>query len=128
MNKKYALATVGLTTAIAIPAAMLVASPAQAGIDRSGRCAGAEFELSVDRENGGFEVDADIDDARAGSKWRIALRHEGKVFTRVVRTADREGDISVERFRRNTAGADTFRLTVTQLSTGKVCTTRIVTS
>ncbi|MCZ4499073.1 MAG: hypothetical protein JWQ74_1626 [Marmoricola sp.] len=128
MNKKYALATAGIATALVVPASLLVASPAQAGIDRSGRCAGVEYELGVDRENGGFEVEADIDDARAGSKWRMSIRHEGTVIYKAVRTADREGDISVDRFRKNTAGKDTFLLTVKQMSSGKTCSARIVTS
>lgn len=128
MNKKYAFAAAGLTTAIAVPVSMLVAAPAQAGIDRSGRCSGAEYELGVDRENGGFEVEADIDDARPGSKWRVSIRHEGKVIYKAVRTADREGDISVDRFRKNTAGKDTFQLTVKRMATGKVCSAKVVTS
>lgn len=128
MNKKYALVTAGITTAIAVPAALLVAPAAQADVDRSGRCAGAQFELSVDKERRGFEVEADIDDARPGSTWRIVLRHEGKVVTNVVRKADYEGDLGVDRFRPNTAGKDTFRLTVSEARSGKVCSTRIVTS
>ena len=128
MNKKYALATVGAATALAIPGALLVASPAQADSERSIRCGGAEIELSVDREYGVFEVDGSIDNAKPGSKWRVALRHEGKVYYKTVRTADREGEIDVERLRKNTAGKDTFSLSVRNLSTNQLCKVKVVTS
>lgn len=127
MNKKYAIAGVGAATALAIPAALLVASPAQADSDRTIRCGGAEIELSVDKEFGVFEIDGSIDNAKPGSKWRVALRHEGKVYYKAVRTADREGEIDVERIRKNTAGKDTFSLAVRNLSTNQYCTTKIVT-
>lgn len=123
--KKHAIAG-GLAAALAVPTVMLVAAPANADVERSSRCAGAEFELSVDREHRGFEVDADIDDARPGSAWRVTLRHEGKVFYSKVRYADREGDIDVDRFRKNTRGKDTFRLKVTPVG-GKSCSVKVVT-
>ncbi len=123
--KKHAIAG-GLIAALTVPAVLLAAAPAHADIERSGRCAGAEFELSVDREHRGFEVEADIDDARPGSAWRVTLRHEGKVFYSKIRHADREGDISVDRFRHNTRGKDKFRLKVTPVG-GKSCSVKVIT-
>ncbi len=123
--KKH-LITTGLVATLAVPTAVLAAAPAYADIERTSRCAGAEFELSVDREHGGFEVDADIDDARPGSSWRVTLRHDGKVFYSQVRQADREGDISVDRFRNNTRGKDKFRLKVTPVG-GRSCSIKVVT-
>ncbi len=128
MKNLIIFVSTGVATVLAVLATSLVtATPAQADIDKSGRCAGATYELNVERTNNRFDIDADLDDAKAGSVWRIALRHDGKVFTRVVRTADNEGEISIDRYRANTKGTDTFRLTITKLSTGKVCTTKIVT-
>lgn len=119
------IAAAGLAAALAVPVTLLAAAPAHADVDRSARCAGAEFELSVDREHGGFEIEADVD-ARPGSAWRVTLRHEGRVFYSKVRTADREGDIDVDRFRRNTRGKDTFRLTVTPAG-GRSCSLKVTT-
>lgn len=128
MKKMHLYTAAGLATAVAVPAALLAGTaPAYADTERAVRCAGAAVELSVDRERGGFEVEADIDDARPGSRWRIALRHDGALVTRVVRTADAEGDLGLDRFRRNTAGKDTFTLTATRLATGKACAVRVVT-
>ena len=115
-------AAIGVTALLAVPLATtaLTASPASA-VDKTGTCGGARYELSVDRDNGRFEVEADIDNARAGSKWRITLRHDGKRFYNQVRTADREGDISVDRHRPNTAGKDVFKLRVKRVGGGAAC-------
>ena len=115
-------------TALALTAAagatVLVATPAHADVERRGTCAGAAYELSVDRERGGFEVDADIDNARVGSEWRVTLRHDGKVTTSRVLRADDEGELDLDAWRRNTAGKDVFRLTVTPAG-GSSCSARI---
>jgi hypothetical protein len=110
------LATAGTT--------VLVATPAHADVEKRGTCAGATFELHVDRERGGFEVDADIDDARVGSEWRVALRHDGRLATSRVLRADDEGELDLDTFRRNTAGNDVFRLTVTPAG-GTSCSVRL---
>jgi hypothetical protein len=110
------LATAGTTA--------LVAAPAHADVERRGTCAGATYELNVDRERGGFEVDADIDNARVGSEWRVTIRHDGKVATSRVLRADDEGELDLDTFRRNTAGKDVFKLTVTPAG-GASCSTKV---
>lgn len=113
----------GVTVAAA-GATALVAAPAHADTERTGTCAGARYELSVDRERGGFEVDADLDGAKPGSAWRVALRHDGAVVTSKVHRADAEGEIDVDTRRRDTAGSDTFRLTVTPAG-GAACSVKV---
>jgi hypothetical protein len=110
--KKMLIATTLVATAAA-GSTVLVAGPASADVERRGTCAGATYELNVDRERGGFEVDADIDNARAGSEWRVAIRHDGTLATSPVLRADDEGELDLDTFRKNTRGKDTFRLTVT---------------
>ena len=109
--KKTLIATTALLATAGTTA--LVAAPAHADVERRGTCAGATYELNVDRERGGFEVDADIDNARVGSEWRVTIRHDGKVATSRVLRADDEGELDLDTFRRNTAGKDVFKLTVT---------------
>ncbi len=121
---RKATATLGIATLLAVPAVTLVASPASA-VEKSGPCADARVDLSVERDDGGFEVEADVDNANPGSRWKIVLKHDGKRFYKQTRRADNDGDISVDRFRSNTAGKDVFKLTVTKKSTGKVCGRRI---
>ena len=79
-------------------------------LERSARCGQAVVELSVDRENQGFEVDGDVDNAKPGSSWKVVIRHDGdKVLARTL-TADAEGGLDVDTLRANTAGNDVFTL------------------
>ena len=64
------------------------------------------------------------EEARPGSRWRVTLRHDGEVVTSKVHTADAEGDIDIDRWRRNTAGTDTFKLTVKPVG-GTACSAKI---
>ena len=121
--KKTLIATTLVATAAA-GSTVLVAGPASADVERHDTCAGATYELNVDRERGGFEVDADIDNARPGSEWRVAIRHDGELATSRVLRADREGELDLDTFRRNTAGTDTFRLTVTPAG-GSSCSLKV---
>lgn len=109
-------ATIGAVALLAAPAT-LMASPAHAGPekDREFRLGGAEVEFSVEKDDGRFEVEVDIDDAKPGSKWRIVLRHNGKRFHNKVHRADREGDVEIEKNRRDTRGADVFKVKVKKI-------------
>ena len=110
------LATAGTT--------VLVAAPANADVEKRGTCAGAAFELNVDRDRGGFEVDADVENARVGSEWRVAISHDGTVATSRVLRADDEGELGLDTVRRNTAGKDAFTLTVTPVG-GSSCSLKV---
>ncbi|GGD15816.1 hypothetical protein GCM10007231_13560 [Nocardioides daphniae] len=117
-------ATLGATALLATGLGAVATAPAQAA-DREFRCSGAEVEFDVEKEDGRFEVEADIDDAKPGSKWRITLRHDGKVYYNKVRTADSDGDVEVDRNRRNTAGKDVFKITVKKVGSKKSCSRTI---
>ena len=122
--KKTLIAGTALAATAAAGTTLLVAAPASADVERRGTCAGATFELNVDRERGGFEVDADIDNARPGSEWRVAIRHDGRLATSRVLRADGEGELDLDTFRRNTAGKDTFGLAVTPAG-GSACSVKV---
>ena len=94
--KKTLIATTALVATAAAGTTVLIASPASADVERRGTCAGATYELNVDRERGGFEVDADLDRAAVGSEWRVTIRHDGKVATSRVLRADNEGELDLE--------------------------------
>lgn len=120
--KKMLIATTALLATAGTTA--LVATPAHADVEKRGTCAGATYELNVDRERGGFEVDADLDNARVGSEWRVAIRHDGKLVTSRVLTADDEGELDLGVYRKNTAGKDVFKLTVTPAG-GASCSLKV---
>ncbi|MCW2854090.1 MAG: hypothetical protein JWM84_3754 [Nocardioides sp.] len=123
---KRTTALIAGSALLAVPTATLVAAPAHADVERSGACGAGRYELSVDREGAGWEVNADLDRVAPGSRWRVVLKHDGKTFYSKVRTADREGDIDVERFRRDTAGKDSFRLVAKRVG-GKAKCARTIT-
>ena len=130
MNKKRiataAVATTAVGALVAVPLVALTAGPAFADKERNGSCSkGGTYEFSVDKENGGFEVDSEVDTRTAGVQWRITVKHDGKVATRVVRTTDREGEVSRDLWRKNTAGKDHFVLRAKNLSNGSVCSASI---
>lgn len=113
-------AATGAVALLAVPATLLVTAPAQA-VERSERCDGARIELSVEKDDGRFEVEADVDDAPRGSQWRVTLLQDGKRFFTDVRRADDDGDVSVDRERRNTAGKDVFTFRANKVGTGGSC-------
>lgn len=120
MNKKpFALLAAGALAAT--PLTIALAGPAQADTERRGGIDGGRYDFNVDRDNGGFEVSADLDDVTPGSSWKVVLRQDGKVFLKRTIRADAEGDLDVERFRPDTAGTDVFALTAKKIgSTEKV--------
>lgn len=113
----------GAATA-ALGATALVATPAHADVERRGTCAGASYELSVDRERGGYDVDADLENARAYSTWQVAIRHNGKVAVSRTLNADDEGELDLDTRTRDTRGKDVYQLTV-KPSGGSACSTSV---
>lgn len=122
---KRTSALVAAGALLAVPAATLAAAPANADVDRSGVCGGGRYEMSVDREGAGWEVNADLDDVAPGSRWRIVLKQDGTTFFSQTRRADDEGDLDVERYRGNTPGKDTFRMIATRVGSSTTCAQKI---
>lgn len=128
LSIRKAAATVGATALLATPLVALSATPAVAA-DREFRCAGAKVDFEVDKERRGnrvgFEVNVDVDDAKPGSRWRVKLTHDGKTVHNKVYVADREGEVDVEKWRKNTKGKDRFKATVK--TTGKKACSSVIT-
>lgn len=120
--KKLIASAALLTTAAGTT--VLAAAPANADVERRGTCAGAIFELSVDRERGGYDVDADVEGAKPFSRWKVVIRHNGSVAAKRILRADDEGELDLDTFRRNTSGKDTFKLRVKPVGAG-ACSTKV---
>jgi hypothetical protein len=119
-------ATLGAATLLSASLG-LVAGPAHADgpeKDREFRVAGADVDFSVSKDDGRFEVDVDIDDAAPGSRWRVVLWHDGKRFHSKVHRADGDGDVEIDKNRRDTRGADTFKVRVKKI--GGAAATRTI--
>ncbi|WP_104105140.1 hypothetical protein [Nocardioides sp. 616] len=119
--------TIATATLLALPATALVAAsgPASADAERRGACGTGRYEFSVDREGPRYEVALDLDRLGAGTRWQVVLRHNGRRLAKVVRTADREGDLEVERVARNKRGRDTFAFTARRADGSQQCGARV---
>lgn len=115
------VAALAAAAVVAGPVAVVTAGAASAA-EREGRCDRATFQLEVEREDGGFEVSADIDDAAPGSRWKVVLEQDGRTYVSTTRRADGDGEVSLDRDRANTRGADVFTLRVNKVGTGGGCT------
>lgn len=110
-------ATMGVAALFATP--MLIAAPAAAA-EREFRYGGAEIEYEVEKDDGRFEVEVDIDGKRT-DRWRVTLWHDGKRYHKKVH----KGDVDIEKSRPNTKGKDVFKLRVKKIG-GPKAKTRII--
>jgi hypothetical protein len=73
-------------------------------------CSGAgKGSLKVKADDGGIEVEIEVEHVRAGSSWRIVVVQEGRVALRTTARASSTGQVDVERRIGDLAGADTIR-------------------
>jgi hypothetical protein len=121
--------------AIRLMAALVVAAPlalavAPAGakhggnagrVIHTGDCTGpATWKLQAKPDNGGLEVEFEVDRNRAGLSYSVVLRRNGNVFSHVTRTtAGRSGSFSLSRHTGNRAGTD--RITAVATRSGESC-------
>ncbi|QWC84014.1 hypothetical protein KLP28_10320 [Nocardioidaceae bacterium] len=124
MNARRLTATLATTALVATPLAIATASPAAAA-DREFRYAGGQIDFDVEKDDGRFEVSVDIDDARPGSRWVVVLKQNGNRFYKQTVRADREGDVDIDRDRRDTRGRDTFKLRIKRVGADKTVTRTI---
>ena len=116
--------------AIAIGAVMvlgLFAVPASAGGDREvireGNCSGgSDWKLKVKDEDGGLEVEFEVDQNVVGDTWRVRIFQDGeRIFAGRRTTQAPSGSFDIERRTSNNAGTDNFVATARNLSTGERC-------
>jgi hypothetical protein len=110
----------------------LVALPAPAfardtDVIRTGSCSGsADWKLKVGREDGGLEVEFQVDSNRVGQEWRVRLRDDGILRASVIRTTKApSGSFTVRRVIPNLAGTDDIVARARNLATGELCVARI---
>ena len=124
LNLRRTTATIASAALVVAPLTLMGAAPASAA-ERDFRYAGAEVDFEVEKDDGRFEVEVDIDDAKPGTRWRVVLRHDGKKFHNRVHRADREGDVEIDKNRRNTAGKDVVKVKVKKVGTKRAATRTI---
>ncbi|MDR7255480.1 hypothetical protein J2X46_004487 [Nocardioides sp. BE266] len=112
-----------------VAAAVVVGAGTAWGIDRQveaqtterGTCGGATWELSVEGEDGGTEVSAEIQSSGPGETWEVALVRGDTSLLEGTRTTDEDGEIDVDAFSSGNPGDATYTATFTPAD-GEPCT------
>jgi hypothetical protein len=119
MHKAVAVSLVALFV-LALPA---VASAGDRDVIREGSCSGrSDWKLKLSPEDGGIEVEFEVDQNVVGDEWRVRIRHDGQLAFRGTRTTrGASGSFELRIVEPNHAGADNFRARARNLSTDEVC-------
>ena len=116
------------TVLVAVLGATLVLAAAAAAKDgdilRAGTCTQASTsKLKLGPEDGGIEVEFEVDQNRNGVRWKVVVVRNGSVVasrTRVTRGPS--GSFELELVTRNVSGTDRFVARATRA--GETCTAR----
>ena len=124
---------IGKVTRAAVAGAMALtiagAVPAVAGdrdVIREGACSGAsDWKLKLSPEDGGLEVEFEVDSNVVGQTWRVRLFQNGeRIFAGTRQTTAPSGSFELRRVANDTAGTDSFRARGANPATGEVCVGR----
>jgi hypothetical protein len=124
---------IGKVTRAAVAGAMALtiagAAPAVAGdrdVIREGACSGAsDWKLKLSPEDGGLEVEFEVDSNVVGQTWRVRLFQNGdRIFAGTRQTTGPSGSFELRRVANDTAGTDSFRARGANPATGEVCVGR----
>ena len=102
-----------------------VAATAETESAERGTCAGATWELSAEQEDGGTEVDAELQSAGPGEEWEVELTRDGTVLLTGTRTTDEDGEIDLDVFSSGAPGGATYAVTFAPID-GEPCTAELV--
>ena len=96
-------------------------------IKRASCGGGSSAKLKLSPEDGGIEIEFEVDQNRNGVRWRVLITRAdgGEIFSGNRRTRPPSGSFEVRRVISNNAGADAIRARATRAS-GEVC--RVVAS
>jgi hypothetical protein len=95
-------------------------------VERRGSCSGrSDWKLKLSPEDGGLEVEFEVDQNRVGHRWRVKIRQNGeRIFRGVRETRGPSGSFEVRTVTNNTPGVDRFKAKAVNLSTGETCVGR----
>jgi hypothetical protein len=123
MRPRKLLTTAALATALVVAAAGAPASAGDRDVERRGSCSGrSDWKLKLSPEDGGIEVEFEVDQNVNGDTWRVVMRHDGNRFFRGRRTTrPPSGSFEARRVVNNHDGSDRFFARARNLSTDEVC-------
>ncbi|VXB16989.1 hypothetical protein [Nocardioides sp. AX2bis] len=121
-RRTAAAALLAGTTALGL---LTTTAPANASgddrVERTGQCSGsARWDLKVKTDNGGLEVEGEVDSNVNGQTWSWRILHNGSVSARgTATTRGPSGSFSVERHITDLSGTD--RVTFAASRNGQTC-------
>lgn len=123
MKRSIALTTGALLVAGLLSAVVPAAMAGDNDVRRGGGCSSdSTWKLKLSEEDGGIEVEYEVDQNVTGDRWRVKLFRDGKRFFKGTRTTKGpSGSFEVERVTKNGGGSDRFKARARNLSTGERC-------
>jgi catechol 2,3-dioxygenase-like lactoylglutathione lyase family enzyme len=118
---------IGAMVAVALTASAMPAAHANDGdVIRRGSCSGAsDWKLKLSPEDGGVEVEFEVDQNRSGDRWTVRVAEDGRrIFAGSRVTKPPSGSFEVRLGAVNAPGSDAFRATATNQRTGETCVGR----
>lgn len=113
-----------LTTALVLTMAGATPALAKDGdVIRRGACSGAsDWKLKLSPQDGGIEVEYEVDSNVVGQTWRVRLFQNGeRIFAGLRTTKAPSGSFTVRVVASDTAGTDSFRGRAVNTATGESC-------
>jgi hypothetical protein len=110
--------------ALAIPAA---ASASDDDIRQAGECSGGTTsKIKVKPDDGGLEVEFEVDQNQTGDRWKVKLKDNGAtVFKGSAVTRGRSGSFSIERNIADRPGTDTITARARNTDGGERCAAKV---
>ncbi len=120
MKKKVvAAAAAGAVVVVGIGAGAVVAFGADSESTERGACAGAAYELNVEDDDGGLELEFELQAARPGEVYQVLVEQGDTEVLAGERTTDEDAELDLDT-PVDADGAKTFTVTVTP-EQGEAC-------
>ena len=123
-QQRRAIAAMATLAGVLVFTALPGAAVAKEGdIIRTGSCTGSsDWKLKLSAEDGGIEVEFEVDQNRNGETWNVRLKRDGVRFMRGQKvTGPPSGSFEVRRVISDAAGADQIVGRARNPSSGEVC-------
>ena len=123
VRDRLTMVSIGVVAIAGAAATFMPAAQAGTTILKVGKCSGTgTITLQIQRsDRSRLEAGFEIDHMKAGSKWRVALSHNGAVYFSGTGTVGASHSLSIDRVVPNLPGTDTFKGTFGNVASGEMC-------
>jgi hypothetical protein len=120
-TKLASVAAAALLATVSVPAAAQAGGAAES--INTGGCSGAAvWKMKVKPQNGGLQVEYEVDASRRGQQWHVNLFHSGhRIMSDVFTTRGPSGSFTIRTVEPNRAGRDWVSGRARRLGDGQTC-------